>query len=768
MLKLNIVIGFILSNVFIFYLTQIDKNNRIDKVLQDYQDRLQTNYKVLSYNEIKTADMVFKYFKKKSIDILAKVKDATKEEKAILREKLYDRVFDRYLQLRERWGVYQLQFTLPDNKVFLRVHKPDKFDDSLENIRYGVKYVNQHKKILRGFEGGKTSHAVRNIYPLFDDDGIYLGLVEISFTTFFMVDFFSQANKLHTHILINKDTFKNEIWNSEDLNLQYSISSEHEDYYLLLTTEHNKDICVVNNNKKIESIKDDIKRYISQGEAFSLYINNNETDFYKSFDNKHIDLVSFVPILNTKKTVSAWIVAYEIDRNIPDIVYYTNIFRIFTFIMSFIIFYFLYKILSQKNVLRVKVEEKTDELNSSLNNIKAKQLFIETLMDNTPIPIFYKDINGVYLGINKEFTNMFGFTKDQIVGKTVYDITSKDVAKQYYEKDIEVFNDPSVKQEYDTIIKNKYTGQKFDVYFHKKAYQDEYGETIGLIGAVIDVTKRKKNEKELTEYSAKLFELNHTLENKVYERTKELKAKTEQMIHQAKLAQMGELISMIAHQWRQPLGSIGSAVVNIQNKLFLDKFDLSKDDDQVKFKEFLQTKLTNISRYTDFLTKTIDDFRNFYKEDKNKDNLLLSSCVEQSLSVISSSLSGNNIEVVKDFCESSSVDIFKNELLQVLLNIIKNSEDNFKEKDIENKKISIKTYQDEVYSIIAISDNGGGIKSSILKNIFDPYFSTKDQKNGTGLGLYMSKLIVEDHHNGIIEVENKDDGVEFVIKIPKT
>jgi len=583
-----------------------------------------------------------------------------------------------------------------------------------------------------------------------------------------MVDFFSQANKLHTHILINKDTFKNEIWNSEDLNLQYSISSEHEDYYLLLTTEHNKDICVVNNNKKIESIKDDIKRYISQGEAFSLYINNNETDFYKSFDNKHIDLVSFVPILNTKKTVSAWIVAYEIDRNIPDIVYYTNIFRIFTFIMSFIIFYFLYKILSQKNVLRVKVEEKTDELNSSLNNIKAKQLFIETLMDNTPIPIFYKDINGVYLGINKEFTNMFGFTKDQIVGKTVYDITSKDVAKQYYEKDIEVFNDPSVKQEYDTIIKNKYTGQKFDVYFHKKAYQDEYGETIGLIGAVIDVTKRKKNEKELTEYSAKLFELNHTLENKVYERTKELKAKTEQMIHQAKLAQMGELISMIAHQWRQPLGSIGSAVVNIQNKLFLDKFDLSKDDDQVKFKEFLQTKLTNISRYTDFLTKTIDDFRNFYKEDKNKDNLLLSSCVEQSLSVISSSLSGNNIEVVKDFCESSSVDIFKNELLQVLLNIIKNSEDNFKEKDIENKKISIKTYQDEVYSIIAISDNGGGIKSSILKNIFDPYFSTKDQKNGTGLGLYMSKLIVEDHHNGIIEVENKDDGVEFVIKIPKT
>ncbi len=235
---------------------------------------------------------------------------------------------------------------------------------------------------------------------------------------------------------------------------------------------------------------------------------------------------------------------------------------------------------------------------------------------------------------------------------------------------------------------------------------------------------------------------------------------------QAKLAQMGEMMSMIAHQWRQPLASINSNIAGINNKLEAGKFNLCDKDSQKEFLDFLQKKHQRIIKYTQHLSDTIDVFRTFYKPDKEKRKESIILPIENTLKIIETSLINSDIKLIKKFNISENVLIYNNELIQVLSNILKNSKDNFIEKNIKNRIITIETEKKDNNIIIKISDNGGGIPPKIINKIFDPYFSTKDEKNGTGLGLYMSKTIIEKHHNGRLEVKNIKNGVCFEIILP--
>ena len=249
--------------------------------------------------------------------------------------------------------------------------------------------------------------------------------------------------------------------------------------------------------------------------------------------------------------------------------------------------------------------------------------------------------------------------------------------------------------------------------------------------------------------------LNESLEQKVKKAVEETKEKEKLLQQQSHLAQMGEMISMIAHQWRQPLSAISSTVVDLQIKQ-----ELNQQDSQ---SEYLNKSLKDIAKYVQFLSTTIDDFRDFFKPDKSKELVTLTHTVNKSLQILQGSVSSKNIEVNVDFQTNDKVKLYQNEMMQVILNILKNSVDNFLEKSIKNPKIEILTKKSGDAYIISISDNGGGIPEDILPNIFNPYFSTKKEKNGTGLGLYMSKTIVEKHHNGKITVRNTEDGVIFEI-----
>jgi len=244
---------------------------------------------------------------------------------------------------------------------------------------------------------------------------------------------------------------------------------------------------------------------------------------------------------------------------------------------------------------------------------------------------------------------------------------------------------------------------------------------------------------------------NEKLELRVRQEVEKNRQKDQQLIQQSRLAQMGEMLSMIAHQWRQPLAAISSASAAIKLKVKLGKLD----------EETTVSLSDAISKYSKHLSITIDDFRDFFKPNKDKKDMTYDELIRSVLGIIVTSIENKNITLIKDLNSQTIFYTYANELKQVVLNLIKNAEDVLLEKDIENPIIKIKTKD----NILFISDNGGGISEELMDKIFDPYFSTKLGKNGTGLGLYMSKTIIEDHCNGKLSVENGEEGAIFKIEL---
>lgn len=254
-----------------------------------------------------------------------------------------------------------------------------------------------------------------------------------------------------------------------------------------------------------------------------------------------------------------------------------------------------------------------------------------------------------------------------------------------------------------------------------------------------------------------LEEINSSLESKVKQEVEKNREKDNQMIQQSRMAQMGEMMSMIAHQWRQPLSAISATAIAIQLSIDLNKLDTDE----------LAKRVANISSYAQHLSATIDDFRDFFKPNKNKTNTNYQDVVKNVLEIIKVSIDNKNINLILEIECKETFLTYANELKQVVLNLIKNAEDAILDKKIENPYIKIKTFQDEDNYNLKICDNAGGIPKDIIGRIFDPYFTTKLGKGGTGLGLYMSKTIIEEHCNGKLTVTNGDDGAIFTIAIRK-
>ncbi len=257
----------------------------------------------------------------------------------------------------------------------------------------------------------------------------------------------------------------------------------------------------------------------------------------------------------------------------------------------------------------------------------------------------------------------------------------------------------------------------------------------------------------------------HELERMVKEEVLKNKVQQRQIFVQSRLAQMGEMISMIAHQWRQPLGAISATSANLKLKLELDIFHFQSDIEGAGAKKYFIDKLEDIEKFVQSLTETIDDFRNFYKPNKESQKVTIGVPFEKALAIVHASFEVIGIKVIKEHKSEKIIELYENEMMQVILNILKNAQDNFIEKKIKNPEIHLRCEDKDEGLIIYISDNGGGIPSDDIENIFDPYFSTKSNKNGSGLGLYMSKMIIEEHHNGTLSVTNTDNGACFKIEL---
>ena len=267
---------------------------------------------------------------------------------------------------------------------------------------------------------------------------------------------------------------------------------------------------------------------------------------------------------------------------------------------------------------------------------------------------------------------------------------------------------------------------------------------------ILHLLYERKKVTMLNQQAEEIQAFNETLQQRVEEEVAKNREKDKQILHQARLVQMGEMLGMIAHQWRQPLSAISSTNIAINFKAQMDELDAQT-----------AIELTEkIEEFTQHLSHTIDDFRNFFKSTKVKKKTRYNEIIDSTLKIVQGSLKHNSIELITDLQSDKVFETYPSELKQVLLNLIKNAEDILVEKKVKKPYIKIITRD----IILQVADNGGGIPKEIMEKIFDPYFSTKDL-NGTGLGLYMSKTIVEEHCGGKLSISNSKEGAVFTIEL---
>jgi two-component system, NtrC family, C4-dicarboxylate transport sensor histidine kinase DctB len=249
--------------------------------------------------------------------------------------------------------------------------------------------------------------------------------------------------------------------------------------------------------------------------------------------------------------------------------------------------------------------------------------------------------------------------------------------------------------------------------------------------------------------------LNIELEIRVEDEIKKQKAQEEILIHQSRSAEIGEMINNIAHQWRQPLNNLSLTIQNIGFKY----------ENDVLTKEELNETIDKSKMIINSMSNTIDTFRNFFEPTKNKNLFKVEHSIENTLEILSSTLRFYNIEVVKEIIDDVEIYDYENEFSQVLLNIITNARDALVSNKIEKPIIKVNVSKIENNVIVKIKDNANGINEEIIDRIFEPYFTTKGKGNGTGIGLYMSKLIIEKNMNGKLTVKNDNNGAVFIITL---
>jgi len=364
-------------------------------------------------------------------------------------------------------------------------------------------------------------------------------------------------------------------------------------------------------------------------------------------------------------------------------------------------------------------------LNLIQNEKRLKELIDKYIISSTT------NLKGVITDVSSAFCNISGYTKKELLGKPHNIIRHPDMPKTAFSnmwKTIQAGNT------WTGEVKNlKKDGGYYWVTAHIEPLFDKHGEIDSYIAIRINITDKIDLKSEIAKN----------------------RLKDQQLIEQSRLAQMGEMLSMIAHQWRQPLSAISSTAVGLELKA--QRGDLDRD----KVLRLAQ----NISKYSQHLSQTINDFRDFFKTEKEEVETSYDEMLDSVLNIVEVSIENKNIDIIKQLNSKDSFKTYSNEVKQVILNLLKNAEDILIERDIEKAYIKVKTYQEDNRYILEIEDNGGGVPDEIVDKIFNPYFSTKIAKNGTGLGLYMSKTIIEEHCKGNLNVHNGEKGAIFRITL---
>jgi signal transduction histidine kinase len=374
-------------------------------------------------------------------------------------------------------------------------------------------------------------------------------------------------------------------------------------------------------------------------------------------------------------------------------------------------------LLNSFNKMKIEIDKREDSLEASLSSFKS-------LFNSTMEVIVIHD-KGICIDANNVAIKFLKLNnKSELIGKDLLEF----IDDKYKDLLVKNYKQNTLPYEFDIIVKGiKYTclGQGKFIKLNGKKVK---------LSTIIDIT--------------------------------ELKAKDKLLFQQSKMASMGEMIGNIAHQWRQPLSVISTCASGIK---FEKEFNQISD-------ERLYESLDLIVENTQYLSKTIDDFRNFFKADKVIEDFCVNDSILRVLKLLKSSIQNHNIQIETHLNGNLIINGYPNEFLQVLVNVINNAKDALMTQPVNTRFMNIKTFIKNKRCVIEINDNGGGVDESIVSKIFDPYFTTKHKSQGTGIGLYMSHQIVVEHMKGSIYAKNIDfvkdknnyKGCSLIIVLPIT
>jgi PAS domain S-box-containing protein len=393
---------------------------------------------------------------------------------------------------------------------------------------------------------------------------------------------------------------------------------------------------------------------------------------------------------------------------------YRKIILTLIIILFIIIIFFIYK----NYYLNKQIEKATKLLKEQNRVLEEKNANIQVLLDATMEGIVITE-NFIIKSVNKSALKIAGFdNENEVIGKNLLSLlgTPNDVqkvTKQIKENEMEPYEVIGKKKDGSTYIA---LAQGKNLIIDGKKLR---------VSTFIDLTATKEKDKLI--------------------------------FQQSKMAAMGEMIGNIAHQWRQPLNALSLYISNCQ--LDYEFGDLTQE----KMEEF-QNKSNELIQK---MSQTINDFRNFLSPNKKKEKFSILKIIEDSLRFIEGSFKANDIQIINHIVNDIEIEGFPNELIQVLLNILNNSKDALKTRKIENRKIILNLIETDKEIKIIIKDNGGGIPEEIIDRVCEPYFTTKFKSEGTGLGLYMSKMIIETSFQGKLLMENIEQGLKTTIILNK-
>ncbi|MDD2789575.1 MAG: PAS domain-containing protein [Sulfurimonas sp.] len=810
---------------FGFILNSIYKNILIDDELKDSLLTLETNFSIATHYDELYAKSAYSFVQKNPQinNILVQALQGTPQEKSLLRKELYTYMQKPYDSMRIR-GIEELQFILPDASSFLKINETQKDTKILKELdeSNNSKGANKHSNTLHS---SPSFYLLKKTFPIRDENDNFLGSFEVSFSLESIQENLTKINKTQTYFLHKKeenfyiDALLNEpqitdeikdifIRNKQNIHAKmqreetFTLYDETQNgvyafSFLPIKKVHRSNtfsyIVSFAQNKDIDNIllgfrainltafialviifylsyrqalikRDLLETSKQQAELLSLFNKGEITLFkWKNNDNWDVEYVS----RNVQRT-SGYSRGEFLNAQVSyvSLIHPDDVQTVFEEVQNAIqrgletFVHHPYRLKRKDGEYRwildtsylIKDEEQniTHFLGYILDITSSKEQELELRESQKNLNEAQTDakIGSYYLNLS---TNTLKWSQEhyKIMKKDprTYTPCVEDVLS-YIHKDDQKFVQEQLEETLKTLKRNefeyRFVFEDETIHVHATSQISkisEDGKALEMTGTVQNVTATKLLEIQLKE-------LNENLSHEVDKQTGEIIKKDKILQEQSKLAAMGEMVGAIAHQWRQPLNSLN---INIQN---LD------DDyhDGLITKEFIDNFIQKQSKTIRFMSNTIDDFRNFFRIDKITKKFSVKEAVNATISIQEAQLKNHNI-LVHIAGDDFKIHTLQSEFSQVLLNLITNAKDAIVENNVAHGEINITLSKDK----LTIADNGGGVSPEILERIFEPYFTTKPQGKGTGMGLYMSKMIIEQNIGATLSAHNMEKGLCFVI-----